>query len=178
MKVEKVNYTIPTMQEQQKLQPSGSSISVQYNPNFSGKYNSEDIYKELMKYMPQKVKFMLKVKEWTGEVQNIIINSIGTGLIAPIFIKYNPLSKTDEDTRTYSAWRQPVSAALAILTQVGATMPFNNKVKSMANQGKLGQDYNMTPYMDDKYLKKVAKKGVKELVLNNGFMVFSKNETF
>ena len=159
MKVEKVNYNIPIMQEQQKLHTAGNNIvSARYNPNFSGKYNSEDIYKELMKYMPQKVKLMLKVKEWTGEVQNIIINSIGTGLIAPIFIKYNQLSKTDEDTRTYSAWRQPVSAFLAILTQVGATMPFNNKVKSMANQGKLGQDYNMTPYMDDKYLKKLAKK--------------------
>lgn len=158
MKVEKANFNVPMQQTQNASKLAHSLASASYTPNFGSKYKSEDIYNELMKYMPKKVKFMLKVKEWTGEVQNIIINSIGTGLIAPIFIKYNPLSDTDEDTRTYSAWRQPVSAVLAILTQVGATMPFNNKVKNMAHQGKLGQDYNMTPYMDDKYLQKLVKK--------------------
>ena len=129
-----------------------------YTPSFNGKYRTDDIRNELMKYMPQNIKVMLFLKKHIGEVQNIIINSIGTGLIAPIFIKWNPLSKTDEDTRTYSAWRQPISAALAILTQVGATIPFNNKVKSMANQGKLGADYNMTPYNDLDYLKKIVRK--------------------
>lgn len=151
MKVESVNFNLQNAQSAQYTHKLAA-------PNFTSKYHTEDIYNELMHYMPKSVKFMLKVKQWVGEVQNIVINSIGTGLIAPIFIKYNPLSKTDEDTRTYSAWRQPVSAVLAILTQVGATIPFNNKVKNMANQGKLGQDYNMTPFMDDKYLKKLIKK--------------------
>ncbi len=151
MKVESINLNFQNAQMHNNMHRSDK-------PSFTSKYNSDDIYKELMHYMPKSVKLMLKVKEWVGEVQNIIINSVGTGLIAPIFIKYNPLSKTDEDTRTYSAWRQPVSAVLAILTQVGATIPFNNSVKNKANQGKLGQDYNMTPFMDDSYLKKLIKK--------------------
>ena len=156
MKVEKANFNlqqIPMNQSPVQFAKPGAQAA-----SFTGHYNSTDIYKELMHYMPRSVKLMMKAKEWTGEVQNIVINSVGTGLIAPIFIKYNPLSKTDEDTRTYSAWRQPVSALLAILTQVGATIPFNQKVSSMAHQGKLGQDYNMTPFMDEKYLKKLVKR--------------------
>ena len=158
MNVEKVksNQNVQTqyiLHNGQKAQDIGSRT-----PSFRGKYKPDDIKNELMRYMPQKIKSMLFLKKHIGEVQNIIINSIGTGLIAPIFIKWNPLSKTDEDTRTYSAWRQPVSAILAILTQAGATIPFNNKVKNMANEGKLGADYNMTPYMDFDYLKKLVKK--------------------
>ena len=161
MKVEKVNFNLHNAQNYDVPQKyNGTSrLAVSGNtPSFSGRYTQKDIYKELMKYMSPQIKVMLKFKEWMGEAQNIIINSVGTGLVAPIFIKYNPLSKTDEDTRTYSAWRQPVSAVLAIATQLGATIPFNNKVASMANQGKLGQDYNMTPFMEEKYLTKLAKK--------------------
>lgn len=158
MKVEKANFNLQSMPVHNVLS-SGTQVKKSVTPaSFTGRYTSADIYQELMHYMPGGVKLMMKAKEWTGEVQNIVINSVGTGLIAPIFIKYNPLSKTDEDTRTYSAWRQPVSALLAILTQVGATIPFNNKVKSLTHQGKLGQDYNMTPFMDIKYLKKLVKK--------------------
>ncbi len=158
MKVEKANLNLQAMPvHNNKIPVQKGKLSGLSDTSFTGRYTSTDIYQELMHYMPGSVKFMMKIKEWTGEVQNIVINSVGTGLIAPIFIKYNPLSKTDEDTRTYSAWRQPVSAALAILTQVGATIPFNNKVNNMAHQGKLGQDYNMTPFMNDKYLQKLVK---------------------
>ena len=153
MKVESVKFGINNQAAKRQR--------VAYKPNFTALTTPKvdvNLKDEIKNFMPPIIKGMKRVTDNMGEVQNIIINALGTGLVAPIFIKWNPLSKTDEDTRTYSAWRQPVSAALAILTQVGATMPFNNKVKSMANQGKLGQDYNMTPYMDDKYLKKLAKK--------------------
>jgi len=162
MKVEKVNFNLNTQAQQAENKPKlARTIAIGNTvPNFQGAaYTHADIRKELLKHLSPQLKLMLKFKEWMGEAQNIIITAIGTGIIAPIFIKYNALSKADEDTRTYSAWRQPVSAVLAVVTQLGATIPFNNKVKSLANQGKLNnQSYNMTPFMDEKYLKKVIKK--------------------
>ena len=92
--------------------------------------------------MPSSQKIMNKLAKNMGEVQNIIFNSLGTGLVAPIFIKWNPLSKTDEDTRTYSAWRQPISAVLAVVTQAGITAPFNTLINNMSNSGYLGEKYN------------------------------------
>ena len=88
MKVEKANFNlqqIPMNQSPVQFAKPGAQAA-----SFTGHYNSTDIYKELMHYMPRSVKLMMKAKEWTGEVQNIVINSVGTGLIAPIFIKYNP----------------------------------------------------------------------------------------
>lgn len=89
----------------------------------------------LLDLMPGKIKMMVKMHEGMGEVQNQIINAVGTGLVAPVFIKYNPLSKTDEDTRTYTAWRQPVSAILAVGTQAAIVVPFNSLIKKMADIG-------------------------------------------
>lgn len=93
-----------------------------------------------------------------GEFQDICINAIGTGFLAPVFIKYNPLSKTDEDTRTYSAWRQPVSAGLAILTQGLITIPVVKVIKNMANNGYLNEECNLTPFRDKTYIEKLMKK--------------------
>ena len=42
------------------------------------------------KFMPQSVKGMQKVSDSLGEVSTTLINAAGTGIIAPIFIKYNP----------------------------------------------------------------------------------------
>lgn len=112
---------------------------------------------EVKLLMPPAVKAMKKVSDNMGEVQNIIINALGTGLVAPIFIKWNPLSKTDEDTRTYSAWRQPVSAVLAIVTQVGITIPFNRMIERRANNGFYDEQYNKTLFQDKDFIKKQIK---------------------
>ncbi|MBR6099135.1 hypothetical protein IKP85_05245 [bacterium] len=93
-----------------------------------------------------------------GEIQNIIINAVGTGLVAPIFIKYNFLSEADEDTRTYSAWRQPVSAVLAVATQAGLTAPFYKIFDNWANNGTFGEALNKTPFQDEYYITKLVKK--------------------
>lgn len=94
--------------------------------------------KELLDSMSKPVKALNKMKNLLGgESTNIIINALGTGLIAPIFIKYNFLSKTDSDTRTYSAWRQPVSALLSVVTQVGVLIPINRYMNKLSNEGKL-----------------------------------------
>ena len=84
---------------------------------FTSNIPQATIEKEINALNPSILRGINKLKNNIGEFQDICINALGTGLLAPIFIKYNPLSKTDEDTRTYSAWRQPISALLAIATQ-------------------------------------------------------------
>ena len=98
-----------------------------------------------------------KLRNNIGEFQDICINAFGTGIIAPIFIKNNPISKTDEDTRTYSAWRQPLSAGLAIVTQGLITIPVVNLINNMANNGALPISCNKTPFKDEKYIAKLIK---------------------
>jgi len=110
------------------------------------------------KFMPQSIKQMQKVSDSLGEVSTTLINAAGTGIIAPIFIKYNPLSKSDQDTKTYSAWRQPVSAVLAIVSQLGAIIPFNKAMNNGFNAGMLSDQYNMSAFQDKKYIERQVKK--------------------
>lgn len=123
----------------------------------------KEVKTELLKQMSKPIQMLDKMKNFVGEVPNIIITALGTGLVAPFFIKHNPLSKADEDTRTYSAWRQPVSAVLAVATQVSMVAPFNNLLTNMTNKGEFefldkGNKYNKSAYQDVDFLEKVIKK--------------------
>ena len=109
-------------------------------------------------YMPKGIKEMQKVSDNLGEVSTTLINAAGTGIVAPIFIKYNPLSKSDQDTRTYSALRQPVSAVLAIVSQLGAIIPFNRAMNNGFNLGMLSDKYNTSAFQDDKFIERQVKK--------------------
>ncbi len=106
---------------------------------------------------PVAAKRIFKMHEGMGEIQNQLINAIGTGLIAPVFIKFNPLSDTDKDTRTYTAWRQPVSAVLAVGTQCAIVKPFNDIIRWMSDIGYLGQKYNASLFPSDNYIIKTIK---------------------
>lgn len=145
-----------------KFGNSSTYNSQQSNENrnvaFKGKYTAKDITNQLDSYMPKKIQVMKKLSNGLGEVQNTIINAVGTGLIAPVFIKYNFLSDTDEDTRTYSAWRQPISAVLTVGTQCAVVVPFNKVVAEMANKGVLADDYNRTAFKENSALAKEVKK--------------------
>lgn len=122
-------------------------------------FRENELKKEMLNHMPDSVKTLDKMKNFVGEVPNIIINALGTGLVAPFFIKYNFLSKTDDDTRTYSAWRQPVSAALAVVTQAGLVGQYNKALDNHTNKGDfVVSKYNKTAYQDVSYLEKVIKK--------------------
>ncbi len=128
-------------------------------PSFKGRVlptSTLDIAVENL--VPKHLRILKKLAANSGEIQNIIINSIGTGLVAPIFIKYNCFSDTDEDTRTYSAWRQPISAVLAVLTQCGLTAPFYKIFDNWANKGVFGEKLNKTLFMDDYYITKMKKR--------------------
>lgn len=123
----------------------------------------------LLAYMPKKIKNMVKIHKGMGEIQNQLINAVGTGFIAPLFIKFNPLSDTDEDTRTYTAWRQPVSAALAVGTQAAIVKPFNSIIENMSDTGFLGERYNATLFPSANFIKHQIKE-------NNPDKKFTKEE--
>lgn len=159
MKVEKItinnqNRTAPLRKTNGQHAPRWNSAS----QNFTGGIPQAELVKDIQALMPRTIRLTNKLADSMGEIQNILINAAGTGLVAPIFIKYNPLSKTDEDTRTYSAWRQPLSAVLAIATQASMVAPFNNLISYMANVGRLPDPYNKTNFQDDSYLEKMIKK--------------------
>lgn len=139
----------------------GVSSKASKSPSFTGKVPQmpTSSLKDAIEYLlPKSARIFKKLGSSGGEIQNIIINAVGTGLVAPIFIKYNFLSEADEDTRTYSAWRQPMSAVLAIATQAGLTAPFYRIFDNWSNNGTFGEELNKTPFQDDYYLKKLIKK--------------------
>lgn len=125
---------------------------------FTGNTSQAVIEKAINKQNTPVLRGINKLRNNIGEFQDICINALGTGFLAPIFIKHNPLSKTDEDTRTYSAWRQPVSAGLAIATQGLITIPVVKIIKNMANNGYLGEECNLTPFRDTSYIEQLMKK--------------------
>ena len=79
----------------------------------------------------------LKGLEWLkGESGGILITAVGTGAVAPWFIAHNPFVKapkgaSEEEkkevqrTKSYTAWRQPISAVLAIIIQLGLLSPID-----------------------------------------------------
>lgn len=82
---------------------------------------------------PKRENKLLKIFDWferfRGEKGGIVTTAVGTGFVAPFPIAFNPLVKakpgaTEEEkeelkkTKRYSAWRQPVSAFVAIMLQV------------------------------------------------------------
>jgi len=116
---------------------------------------TKELQKKLVEMMPLPIRLLKKMEYFVGEVPNIIINAVGTGLVAPIFIKYNCLSKTDDDTRSYSALRQPISAALAVITQAGVVIPVNAFISKMSNEGRYKDtNFNKSGYQDVDHIAK------------------------
>lgn len=128
------------------------SIKKRSNPNFRG--SLDGVTKEMASDTDKLVEHLLKNKKarafinkfsaWQGELGGIMITAIGTGLIAPLSIAFNPFVKskpnaTEEEkkeldsTKKYTAMRQPISAALAILFQAGALKPIDKVINEMTN---------------------------------------------
>ena len=79
-------------------------------------------------YHAKAIRHMESLKWLKGEIGGILITALGTGLVAPIFIGFNPFVKAPKNstpeqkeetknTKLYTAMRQPISAVLAILFQ-------------------------------------------------------------
>lgn len=119
--------------------------------SFTGKADSlldcAEVLTESLRPRHRSVINWMKSLEWLkGEIGGILITAMGTGLVAPIFIGFNPFVHAPEDateeekkevnnTKMYTAMRQPISAVLAILFQAsvqkyidkGLDSIFNNK---------------------------------------------------
>lgn len=109
MNIQKYNNNYAPMPQRAKIQLN-SNI-----PAFKGA-KADVIAKEVL---PMGTKFFT----WFGEqaknpLFNIPINAIGTAVVAPIMIVFNPFAKGEKtENKVYSALRQPVSAVLAIALQ-------------------------------------------------------------
>lgn len=102
------------------------------NQNITSKINSE---------MPKFVQYLNGFRNRMGERQDIVINAVGTGVVAPIFIKYNKFSDADSDTKTYSALRQTAMAVIAVITQAGITIPLDKYLDKLIKNGALGDKF-------------------------------------
>jgi len=123
----------------------------------------KELAKAMGKEFPKPIQVLKSIDKHSGEVFNILITAVGTAFVAPFFIAYNPLSKTDEDTKKYSAMRQPVSAVLAVATQAGLVIPWNKLCRYLSNNGKLGDNkignfFNQQGMQDPKYILSELKK--------------------
>ncbi len=73
-----------------------------------------------------------------GENLNNIVTAVGTSAVAPIFIRYNPLSHEDSKTKAYTAWRQPISAVINLAVQLLVMSKYNDMLDRHATY--LGTD--------------------------------------
>lgn len=116
---------------------------------------------ELVKKLSEKDTALPKFLEWLGnndgEILNTIVTGIGTAFIAPIFIAFNPFSKEDKETKIYSAWRQPISAILAVAAQIGINTQYNKHIDKVASLGKFDRA-NLEAFPMKSYLKGIIKK--------------------
>lgn len=148
----------------------------QVQPQFTGspaliKARVEDL-------LPNKafIKFMEKFKVLKGELGGILITAAGTGLVAPIFIAYNPFVKAKKDatpeekqeienTKKYTAMRQPISAVLAALFQAGALGPIDKFLEKMSNDKEFSKNFWLTldqsALQKKSYLERQIKKEMK-----------------
>lgn len=70
-------------------------------------------------------RFLMWLYKLRGENLNNAITAIGTSAVAPFFIRYNVFSHEDKDSRTYSAWRQPISAGITLGGQLLVMSNYN-----------------------------------------------------
>lgn len=124
----------------------------------------------------------LKDLEWLkGEIGGILITAVGTGLVAPFPIAYNPFVKAPENateeqiedlqnTKKYTAMRQPISALLAILFQVSALKPIDMFLDNLFNKEEFSKYFHLhidqSEINGKSYVEKLAKNDLKELKKN------------
>ena len=119
-------------------------LKKQTGPSFTG--GVATVGKDLIDLIPAKkaINFLNKFEWLRGELGTILITAFGTGLVAPIFIGFNPFVKPPKNAtkeqkeevrnnKLYTALRQPISAGLAILFQVWALKPIDKFLDKQFN---------------------------------------------
>lgn len=97
-----------------------------------------------------------KLADSKGEIQTQSINAIFTSTLAPLMIAFNPFSKADKKTKEYTAWRQPISAGIAISGGLAMTISINNYLNTIYNEG-YNQAIDLRPEPSNEYLKRIFK---------------------
>lgn len=148
-------------------------------PNF-GASHTKQITESL--HHAKTIKFMEGLEWLKGEIGGILITALGTGLVAPIFIGFNPFVKApknatpeqkeeNKNTKLYTAMRQPISAALAIIFQAsvlkyidkGLDFIFNNPEISKYTRLNLDQqEINTKTYIQSNVQKEMTAEGKKK----------------
>ncbi|MBR1619034.1 hypothetical protein IJ674_03970 [bacterium] len=177
MKVDIVNQNY----QSRALTPNLKAGSTKRTPHFTG-MSSKQIEKEMMNMLHHKkaIEFMKSFEWLKGEIGGILLTALGTGLVAPIFIGYNPFVHAPKDatpeekedvknTKQYTAMRQPVSAALAILFQAGVQKYIDKGLDAVFNNPKYSkkarlnldqQVINTDSYIKNKIKKEMAEEGL------------------
>lgn len=163
-KIQAVNY-----QQQQKLaQPHANHASAQSFghglsdlPKPVQDILTKGVEKKINARLSAPSKFFRWMSGWQGELQSQVINNFFTGTLAYYMIAHNPISKQDEKTKKYTAWRQPISAAIAMTAGFGMTAGINRIMDWAYHEGNFETiDLRLVPGKD--YLKRAYKKYCKE----------------
>lgn len=143
-------------ENKRKLMDSGVN---NYNPNF-GSAQSELSNKVAKAIEKARISSGDKFKEYLamndGEVQTQLINAVFTTTLAPLVIAYNPVSDKSKEDKQYLAWRQPLSAIIAVAGSMPATLAINKQFAKLGSEGYFKNlDIRMCPHGD--YLNKEFK---------------------
>ena len=174
--VKNQNYASGTQGAQYQKARNNRANQQAYSQSFTGGYTER-----ITKSLPHaKSIAAMKNLEWLkGEIGGILITALGTGLVAPIFIGFNPFvkapknatpeeKKENENTKLYTAMRQPISAVLAIIFQAsvqkyidkGLDSVFNNpKYSSFAGLHTDQQELNTKTYIQSNVRKAMKEDG-------------------
>ena len=87
--------------------------------------------------VPKDIKTFYALGKNNGENLNNTVTAVGTAGVAPIFIRFNPLSDEDPKVKAYSALRQPLSAVLARGVQLPVMTAYNYLLDKWATSGKV-----------------------------------------
>ena len=170
-----------------------TKVQSNYNQNYAGiknqagKTNSQPqftgSYKKPIMEGLHHAKLLEKMKnlEWLkGEIGGILITALGTGLVAPIFIGFNPFVKApknatkeqkeeNKNTKLYTAMRQPISAALAIVFQASVQKYIDKGLDAVYNNPKFAsksrltidqQDLNTKTFIEDTIKKEMKNENI------------------
>ena len=192
MKVDltKQNYTANWRANYQQNQTAQAA-----QPQFKGGLSYSERIAESLPHA-KTIKAMKSLEWLKGEIGGILITAFGTGLVAPIFIGFNPFvkapknatpeqKKENENTKLYTAMRQPISAALAIVFQAsvqkyidkGLDKVFNNpKISKYARTNLDQQELNTKTYIQSKVKKAMKKDGETKPSLINAKVENIQNE--
>lgn len=158
-KIQSVNY-----QHQSKSAPKNGNYAAAQSfglglsdlPKPAQKIFTKEVEKEINGRLGAPSKFFRWLSGWQGELQSQVINNVFTGTLAYYMIAHNPISKQDEKTKKYTAWRQPISAVIAMTAGFGMTVGINRIMDSVYHEGNFETiDLRLVPGKD--YLKRAYK---------------------